>query len=187
MVGRAIRTYCSWCCEAGFLQGNRTSLSFGELEEVILDVEVAVNNRPLSYVEDDVELPVLTPVAMMQVQPNIVPEVDADSVENADLRKRARYLRHCKDVMWSRWIAEYIRSLREWHNLKHKSKELTLKVGDVVLIQSEDRAQSWQMEHRHHCETHKGTRWSRARSKVESGKVVFGARDPTFMSNGTVL
>ena len=117
----------------------RASLSFGELEEVILDVEVAVNNRPLSYVEDDVELPVLTPVAMMQVQPNLVPEVDADSVENANLRKRARYLRHCKDVMWSRWTAEYIRSLRERHNLKHKSKELTLKVGDVVLIQSEER------------------------------------------------
>ena len=117
----------------------RASLSFDELEEVILDVEVAVNNRPLSYVEDDVERPVLTPVAMMQVQPNLVPEVDADSVENADLRKRARYLRNCKDVMWSRWTAEYIRSLRERHNLKHKSKELTLKVGDVVLIQSEER------------------------------------------------
>ena len=41
--------------------------------------------------------------------------------------------------MWSRWTAEYIRSLRERHNLKHKSKELTLKVGDVVLIQSEER------------------------------------------------
>ena len=117
----------------------RASLSFDELEEVILDVEVAVNNRPLSYVEDYVELPVLTPVAMMQVQPNLVPEVNADSVEDADLRKRARYLRHCKDVMWSRWTAEYVRSLRERHNLKHKSKELTLKVGDVVPIQSEER------------------------------------------------
>lgn len=29
-------------------------LTWTELEEVILDVEVAVNNRPLSYVEDDV-------------------------------------------------------------------------------------------------------------------------------------
>lgn len=34
---------------------------------------------------------------------------------------------------------EYIRSLRERHNLKHKSNELVLKVGNVVLIQSEER------------------------------------------------
>ena len=32
-----------------------------------------------------------------------------------------------------------IKSLRERHNLKYKSKELTLKVGDVVLIQSKER------------------------------------------------
>ena len=32
-----------------------------------------------------------------------------------------------------------MRSLRERHNLKHKTKQLTLKVGDVVLIQSEER------------------------------------------------
>ncbi|PFX28395.1 Pro-Pol polyprotein [Stylophora pistillata] len=36
-------------------------LTWTELEEAILDVEVAVNNRPLNYVEDDVQLPILTP------------------------------------------------------------------------------------------------------------------------------
>ena len=39
----------------------RASLTWNELEEVLLDVEVALNNRPLSYVEDEVLLPVLTP------------------------------------------------------------------------------------------------------------------------------
>ena len=53
---------------------------------------MAVNNRPLSFVEDDVELPVLTSVAMMQVQSNLIPEEEADSVENEDLRKRAGYV-----------------------------------------------------------------------------------------------
>ena len=116
----------------------RALLMFDELEEVILNVEVAVNNRPLSYVEDDVEFPVLTPATMMYSQSNLLPEEDADAVENVDLRKRARYVRQCKDVLWSRWTTEYIRSLRERHNLKHKTKDLTLKVGDVVLIQSKE-------------------------------------------------
>ena len=29
-------------------------LTWTELEEVVLDVEVAVNNRPLGYIQDDV-------------------------------------------------------------------------------------------------------------------------------------
>jgi len=32
-----------------------------------------------------------------------------------------------------------VRSLRERHNLKHNTKELDLKIGDVVLIQSDER------------------------------------------------
>ena len=77
------------------------NLTWSELEEVILDVEVSLNNRPLTYVEVDVQLPVLTPQSMMFGQPNLLPEQDEDSVENKDLKKRARYLRRCKDVLWS--------------------------------------------------------------------------------------
>ena len=41
------------------------TLSWSEFNEVILDVETQVNHRPLSYVEDDVELPILTPASLM--------------------------------------------------------------------------------------------------------------------------
>ena len=70
---------------------------------------------------------------MMFGQPKLIPEEDLDE-EDADLRKRARYLRRCKDVLWSRWTGEYLKSLRERHNLKHKTKEMTVQPGDVVLI-----------------------------------------------------
>ena len=33
-------------------------LSWQELEEVLLNVEITLNERPLSYVEDDVALPI---------------------------------------------------------------------------------------------------------------------------------
>ena len=36
-------------------------LRWRKLEEVILDVEKTPNNRPLGYVEDDIQMPVLTP------------------------------------------------------------------------------------------------------------------------------
>lgn len=77
------------------------NLTCSELEEVILDVEITLNNRPLTYLEDDVQLPTLTPHAMMFGQPNQLPEDDPDAIESKDLRKRARYLCRCKDVMWT--------------------------------------------------------------------------------------
>ena len=39
-------------------------LSWKELQEVLLDVEAALNNRTLDYVEDDIELPILTPTSL---------------------------------------------------------------------------------------------------------------------------
>lgn len=88
--------------------------------------------------EDDVQLPVLTLSTMMFGQPKLIPEQDLDE-EDADLRKRARYLRRCKDVLWSRWTGEYLKSLKEKHNLKHKTKDITVQPGDVVLIQGSER------------------------------------------------
>ena len=46
-------------------------LTWNELQDVILDIEVALNNRPLSYVEDDPQLPVLAPNLLLFGQPNL--------------------------------------------------------------------------------------------------------------------
>ena len=90
-------------------------LTWTELEEVVLDVEIAVNNRPLAYVEDDVQLPVLTPNSLLFGQPNLLPELQPHHLEDRSLRKRARYLKRCKEAVWKRWTGEYVRSLRERH------------------------------------------------------------------------
>ena len=76
-------------------------LKFSELEEVILDVEVALNNRPLSYVEDNLQFPVLTPNVMMFGKDNLLPTEDPNQIIDRDLRKRARYLERCKQVLWT--------------------------------------------------------------------------------------
>lgn len=49
--------------------GNGT-LTWAELQDVLLDVEVVLNNRPLSYVED-VQLPLLTPNKLQFGRPNL--------------------------------------------------------------------------------------------------------------------
>ena len=109
-----------------------------ELEEVVIDVETALNNRSLSYVEDDVELPVLTPYSMMFLNNNNVPELDPHHIEDGDLRRRARFLKQCKEAMWKRWSREYVRGLREQHRRATSNEQTTHpQVGEAVIIKDE--------------------------------------------------
>lgn len=112
-------------------------LSWTELEEVLLDIDVSFNDRPLSYVEDDVEFPILPPDTLMFQRPNAMLEEQPHHYEGIDLRKRTSYLRKCKDAMWARWSMEYFRGLRERHNLNHKREQAKISVGNVVITKSD--------------------------------------------------
>ena len=94
-------------------------LRWHELQDILLDVEVALNCRPLTYLEDDIQMPTLTPNAMLFVGSTFAPELAAHHLEDTDLWKRAKYLFKCKEAIWRRWSNEYLRGLRERHNQKH--------------------------------------------------------------------
>jgi hypothetical protein len=83
-----------------------------ELQGVLLDIELVLNNRQLSYVEDDIQMTILTPNNLMFGQPGTIPEEEVDCIDEASLRKRARYVEKCKNALWSRWSSEYLRGLR---------------------------------------------------------------------------
>ncbi|XP_028415553.1 uncharacterized protein LOC114538695 [Dendronephthya gigantea] len=122
------------------------NLIWDELCDVILDIEVAMNNRPLGYLEDDVEHPVLTPNKLLQINPSVVPEVQPHHLESIDLRKRAKQLRRCKESMWQRWTREYVRGLRKRHRQGKANKSLHPEVGDAVIIQDEAKNRNhWKM------------------------------------------
>ncbi|XP_068726453.1 uncharacterized protein [Montipora capricornis] len=114
-------------------------LTWAELEEILLDVEFALNNRPLSYADDDVQLPLLTANSLLFAQPNTLPELQPHHSEDRDLRKRATYLKRCKDALWSPWTSEYLRGLRESHKLKHKNGHVHAARGDVIIIKCEEK------------------------------------------------
>ena len=64
---------------------------------------------------------------------------DIESVK-CDLRKRANYIRKCKNNAWKRWKNEYLKSLREKHNMQSKKQKLPpLSTGDVVIIDGPER------------------------------------------------
>ena len=105
----------------------------------MLDVEVALSNRPLGYLEDDVELPVLTPHSMLYMNPNYLPELEVHHVPDKDLRKRAKYLTKCKEVMWNRWTREYLRSLREQHRQAGGEQTCHPNIRDIVIVKDENK------------------------------------------------
>ena len=103
-----------------------------------MDIETTLNNRPLGYVEDDIQMPILTPHNMIVERPNLISEGTELEGDEVTLRKRAEYVQRCKDTWWSRWSAEYLKALRERHNVKNQVKEMNAKHGDVVVIKGDE-------------------------------------------------
>ena len=117
----------------------RANLTWFELEEVLLDLEITLNNRPLSYVEDDIEFPVITPNSLMfGIPPARSLEESPSSIDDLELRKRVRHVQKCKQMLWNRWSNEYVRGLRERHRMMNKSK-ISLREGEVVLIKGDEK------------------------------------------------
>ena len=116
-----------------------SNLTWSELEEVLLDVEVTVNNRPLCYVEDDIELRLLTPNIMTVGKATLIPEEDPDNIDDRNLRKRQKYIIKCKEALYYRWQQEYLRALRERHNMEKNRNVIEPAVGDLVVIKGEER------------------------------------------------
>lgn len=59
--------------------------------------------------------------------------------ENPQLRRRARYLKKCKDAIWNRWTTEYLRGLRECHTVTQKDFPCGVEKGDVCLIKDDNK------------------------------------------------
>lgn len=69
----------------------------------------------------------------------MIPEPEPWREDDENLRKRAKYLKACKDSLWKRWSKEYLTALRERHNLNHQRKKFQVAVGEVVIIKSDEK------------------------------------------------
>ena len=120
----------------------RGSLFWNELIDVLLEVETQVNRRPLNYVEDNPDLPILTAATFLFQWTTHLPEEQTWRIPDKDLRRRTRFRQTCKDHMWIRWQREYLTALREHHNLFHKTANHKVKVGDAVIVRTDNKNRS---------------------------------------------
>ena len=112
----------------------KAQLTWAELQEVLLDIEIILNNRPLTYIEEEIDYPILTPNSLILERDVNFPDATPDESESETIKKQHKYIKRCKEALWKRSKHEYLVTLREKHNLKNKSKTLKINVGDVVMI-----------------------------------------------------
>ena len=118
-------------------------LTFDELATVLVEVEGTLNDRPLTYVYDEVGEEVLTPshflygrrVTCMPDEVNEPPDH-----HEIDHNARFRYLSAKLQHLWNRWHREYLTDLREHHASRSSQTDRRIvEVGDIVLVSEEDK------------------------------------------------
>lgn len=132
-------------------------LTYEELLTAVLDVEVVLNSRPLTYVStEDFEEP-LTPSHLIFGRrllslPNSVNQgIDPEwNLSKQDTTRRMNHLNNLLDQFWRRWKNEYLLELRNSHrhgmkNTKNTSSQ-RIAVGDVVLVHEDNKRRChWKM------------------------------------------
>ena len=115
----------------------KSLLSFEELQEALIDVECFMNNRPLMYVGEECDQPVLTPNILMQGIPASFLEEDLEKVNYMDedklVTKRMIYLQKTREHLKKRWKNEYLHALQERHERHSAQNQRNFRPGSVVM------------------------------------------------------
>ena len=90
------------------------------------------------YIDDDIQFPVLTPDILIHGQAITISEEQFDDYDDV-IQKRQRYIKRFKDAVWNRWNIEYLRSLRERHNIKNNQRHMEIVIWSVLLIKGNDK------------------------------------------------
>lgn len=119
----------------------RSSLDYESLLTVLCDVESTMNNRPLTYLSEDVDdLVALTPAMFLHELPmSGVPDIDY--VDKVSLKKALLYQNRLRDDLRSRFRIEYVGQLRQ--GSKYIKDPTFLKVGDMVFVTTSKKRVNW--------------------------------------------
>ena len=126
----------------------RSSLGWDDLSTLFKEVEMSINNRPLTY-SDEEELTPLTPALLISgIRSSIVaekpaPPVDSEMSAFSAITRREKHRLTLLHRLCSRWYTEYLHDLSRFH-FHHKSGRKIQK-NDVVLIFDDKTRLNWKM------------------------------------------
>ncbi|MFH4983905.1 hypothetical protein AB6A40_010614 [Gnathostoma spinigerum] len=128
----------------------RRILSLDDFTTLLCEIEATVNSRPLTYVYEEIEAKIVRPIdfiipfSVVQVPDHEIEMDDTDYTppsERESLWERFKGTLKYLNRFWKIWRDEYLLSLREKQNMKHKKSRNSCdrlpRVGEIVLV-SED-------------------------------------------------
>ncbi|GFY27232.1 phosphatidylinositol-glycan biosynthesis class W protein [Trichonephila clavipes] len=120
----------------------RALLTFEEFSTILSEVEVIVNHRPLTYVENDPGEPEpLTPAHFLELgygdskYPIHFIELIDTTTAKESYKKRKTYRTLLLKQLWRRWKEQYLLQLKTANHFKTPSVHKNLKLNDVVLVE----------------------------------------------------
>ena len=105
-----------------------------------MDIEINMNNRPLTYVEGESgEEQVLTPNTL--IRGTNIYLINDDKSDEDELTRMQKRVAKAKNNAWKRWQREYINSLMESQRINGKQAKAP-EVGEIVLVVGEEKNRS---------------------------------------------
>ena len=134
----------------------RALVTVEELTTVLLEIEATVNDRPLTYVNSDMEeAEIITPSHLLRGRRlRTFPKEIINEEEISDptvfgsrsaITNRYRFITKLSTDWWKLWINEYLLALRETHRCLLKEHKHWPSVGDVVLVKDEGPRIYWKL------------------------------------------
>jgi len=117
-------------------------LTFQEMLTTLSEIELIINNRPLTHIYDELTEPPLTPNNLIygrtvnRVVDNNSINNKENSLRNNNIHERSDYIKNILKHFWNRWKLEYITELREYHKGTQQIDN-NINIDDVVLIVEE--------------------------------------------------
>ncbi|XP_065911194.1 uncharacterized protein [Dysidea avara] len=129
----------------------RRHISLTTLETVIVEIEAALNDRPLTFVSSEQgDIEPLTPAHLLHgrritcLPHEVVEEDEFTDPTYGEVCGNAKLLATILQNFQKRWRHEYLTSLREVHRATGSNSQ-TVRTGDVVLIHDDTPRATWKM------------------------------------------
>lgn len=131
----------------------RSHISLDELQTIVTEIESTMNDRPITYVEEDCTMP-LTPSLILhghrlrslphEIDDGVDDDPDFNPTSHVALNNRHKRLTRILQNFKKSWSQEYLTSLQERHKVQGSLRN-HIKIGDVVLIHDEGPRLYWRM------------------------------------------
>ena len=108
-------------------------LGFAQLKDLVIDIEMVMNNRPLTYMEDEVEQVVLTPNSFLHGGARLPVDLEPHQIDDHTIKREVKRVKAAKEAVWQRWKREYKLTPQSSTKLPEKERLSLLKKTRVTV------------------------------------------------------